>query len=224
MSAILRLIPNFPEYGQTFDRLGPSGYTIILNIYHTTPEAWYSTLPTDWVDEYTEKSYAFADPVMQFTMFSTGVKRWDEIQHFKLPVLSKKVYERACFFNLNYGGAVVKKSSEGGRKKHLFSFARSDRQATDEELREASDTFNKFIEQYEAGETFTDRQIKILIRLAQGLTRSDVAKEIGRSDGTVRDEIREIRFKLGNAENIPQAVAMALSRHIIEPEDIYPPI
>lgn len=222
MSAILRLIPNFNEYGEIFDRLGPLGYTIVINIYHTTPEAWYSTLPTDWVDEYTEKSYAFADPVMQFTMFQTGVKRWDEIPHLKLPILSKRVYERACFYNLNYGGAVVKKSAEGGRKKHLFSFARSDRQASDAELREASDTFGRLIEQYEAGEKFSDRQIKILIRLAQGLTRNEIANEIGRSDGTVRDEIRDIRFKLGNAENIPEAVAMALSRHIIEPEDIYP--
>ena len=216
MSFFHRMIPNFEKYDALFGELGPAGYTLAVNISNTTPELYYSTYPEDWVREYTENKYAFLDPVMQFAAFSHGVKRWDEILAIKIPVASKHVYDRAQLFNLNYGGAIVKKSRTGGRRKHILSFARADRAVTDEELVSATSLFERLLSDLHPDDHLSDRQIKVLEGFARGLTRADVAKEVGTSQDTIKKEMERIRGIWG-AKNATEAVAMAVSRRIITP-------
>ena len=216
MSFLHRMVPQFDQYDALFRKLGPAGYTVAVNISNTTPELYHTTYPDDWVREYTENKYAFLDPVMQFAAFSHGVKRWDEILAIKIPVASAHVYERACLFNLKFGGAIVKKSRSKGRKKHILSISRGDRQVTDEELVEATSAFEHLLSDLHPDDHLTDRQIKILQGFAQGLIRADVAKEIRVSQDTVKKDMERIRAIWG-AKNATEAVAMAVSRRIIAP-------
>lgn len=210
------MVPDFEQFDVRFRELGPAGYTLAVNITNTTPELYYTTYPDDWVQEYTENKYAFLDPVMQFAAFSHGVKRWDEILAIKIPVASKHVYDRARHFNLNFGGAVVKKSRSAGRRKHILSFARSDRSVTDEELVSATALFEQLLSSLHPDDHLSDRQIKVLEGFAKGLTRADVAETVGTSQDTVKKDMERIRAIWG-AKNATEAVAMAVSRRIITP-------
>lgn len=216
MSFFHRMVPDFEQFDVRFRELGPAGYTIAVNITNTTPELYYTTYPDDWVQEYTENKYAFLDPVMQFAAFSHGVKRWDEIFAIKIPVASRHVYDRARQFNLNFGGAVVKKSRSAGRRKHILSFARSDRPVTDEELVSATALFEQLLSSLHPDDHLSDRQIKVLEGFAKGLTRADVAETVGTSQDTVKKDMERIRAIWG-AKNATEAVAMAVSRRIITP-------
>lgn len=218
MSFLHRMVPGFGDFDAIFKRIGPAGYTVAINISNTTPELYHTTYPEDWIKEYTENKYAFLDPVMQFAAFSSGVKRWDEILSLKLPVLSAKVYERAQHYNLTFGAAVVKKSESSRRRKHVLSVARSDRQVLDEELVEMSAQFEALLSQLHPEAHLTDRQITILQLFSRGMTQGEVAKTIQASQETVKKDIEKVRHLWG-ARNTTEAVAMAVSRRLINLAD-----
>lgn len=61
-------------------------------------------------------------------------------------------------------------------------------------------------------------ELRVLRLLAYGLTNKEIAREIGRSYETVRNQIMAIGRKLGTT-NRTQAVIIALQRGIISTED-----
>lgn len=216
MNILERIVPHFSRYDEVFRRIGPSGYTVALNIVNITPEMYYTTLPDEWVREYIQHRYAVLDPVMQFALYSHGSKRWDEIMSMKIPFLSKMVYDRACHFDLKFGGCVVRKSTEGKNKKNLLSFGRADARVTDSEMTEAEEAFDELIMELQPDYGLSERQIKILSLAASGLTRARISEEVCTSQETVRDEMKRIRTLLGNAENITEAVSIGIELRIIK--------
>lgn len=218
MSLLHRLVPGYESIDQEFQKLGPAGYTVAINITNTTPEFYHTTLPDDWVEEYTTKKYAFLDPVMQFAAFSTGVKRWSEIKFVKLPVFSEQVFERAAAFRLNFGIGIVKKGSSGRRKKHLLSLARPDRELTDEEIVHATQLFEQILNSLAPNDHLSERQLQILSLFARGKTREAVAEEMRLSVPTIRNEIAAVRQMWG-ADNVTEVVGIACARRLIAPHD-----
>lgn len=218
MSFLARMVPNFSDYDTTFRELGTAGYTLAINISNTTPELYHTTYPEEWIREYTENKYAFLDPVMQFAAFSSGVKRWGEVTSLKIPIVSNKVYERARSFNLSYGGAIVVRSASGRRRKHVCSVARGDRELTDEELIDCASSFEAFLSELHPEDHLTDRMIAILRILAQGSTIAETANRLNVSSETIKKDMDKVRQMWG-ARNATEAVAMAVSRRIINLSD-----
>jgi len=216
MTFLHRIIPDFDRQHAVFCELAPSGYTIAINFRNVTPEFYFTNLPDEWVEEYTGKSYALLDPVIQFTAFFQGTKRWSEITSLKLPVINHHIYERAKCYNLDFGVAIVKRSRTGGRRKHLLSLARGDRELTNEEIVLAGATFEHILSELQPDDHISERQIKVLALFSEGLTRDDVGKRLFISGDTVKKDMEKVRTVLG-AGNATEAVAMAVARQLIAP-------
>jgi len=64
----------------------------------------------------------------------------------------------------------------------------------------------------------TDREVEILRLVSKGLRNKEIARVIGRSDGTVKVHLKNILDKLGVADRT-EAVTIALQRGIIHLDD-----
>ena len=64
----------------------------------------------------------------------------------------------------------------------------------------------------------TEREVEVLRLVAKGLRNKEIARSIGRSDGTVKIHLQNILQKLGVADRT-QAVTLALQRGIIHLDD-----
>ena len=211
-----QLVPDFDRYDQTLNLLGPSGYTVAINIHNLSPEMYQTTYPDAWVQKYTSSTYAILDPVMQFTALSSGVKRWSAIHQIKIPLMSNKVMEEAREHGLCYGLAIVRLGGRSPRSKHLLSVGRSDRELSDEEVNIAIGTFDRILSSIDPKTYLTGRQVRILECYAAGLSRAEVASELRVSEATVKKDSNDLRTALG-AKSIAEAVAIGIQRKIIQP-------
>jgi NarL family two-component system response regulator LiaR len=66
------------------------------------------------------------------------------------------------------------------------------------------------------GDDLTDRELEVLILLAQGLTNPQIADRMVITVATVKFHLRNIRLKLGTATRT-ETVAVALQEHLITP-------
>lgn len=63
--------------------------------------------------------------------------------------------------------------------------------------------------------SLTQRQTEILLSITRGLTNADIAKQFGIREDSVKEHINAIFSKLG-ASNRPEAVAIALRKHLLK--------
>jgi DNA-binding NarL/FixJ family response regulator len=64
----------------------------------------------------------------------------------------------------------------------------------------------------------TAREVEVLRLVAKGLRNKQIARVIGRTEGTVKAHLKHVHEKLG-VEDRTEAVALALQRGIIHLED-----
>lgn len=195
--------------------VGTSGYAIALGILNVSPEINYSTYPDEWTEQYVSKRYGWLDPVVQFTAYSTGCKRWSELGG-KFPLFRNIVMERARAHGLSYGLVIVRRDRHDTRKKHMLSVARPDRELTIEETDKLVTVFDNVIDILPCWHLLTERQMAMLNLFAKGLTRRAVGVALRVSEETVKKDVAAVR-RLWGAKNVTEAVSMAIARKIIDP-------
>lgn len=211
-------ILDYSSHESVFNSLGPTGYTIALNVRNVTPELYYSTFPNSWISRYTKQSFVMADPVVDFMYTGSGATRWSAIQHSRGLNKTADFLEISANEGLSFGAAVVARTLKDPTIKSLVSVSRNDRELTDDELTRLEVSFFELLTKIEFGAQLTERQTRILRLMAGGSTRSECAKVLKVSPETVKRDVELVRETLG-ARNITEAVAIAMARNIISLSD-----
>lgn len=209
-----RAVPDYAAHADLFEALGPMGYTIALNVRNVTPELYYSTFPTDWVERYTKQSFTMADPVVDFMFMGSSTTRWSEIRHSRGPEKTKDFLAVSGAEGLSYGAAVVARSLKDPTIKSLISVGRSDRELSDTELKQLELSFFELLTKMSFAAQLTPRQTEILRLMAGGSTRQECAEELAVSPDTVKRDV-DLARKLLGARNSTEAVAIATARKLI---------
>jgi len=122
--------PNPAPEARAFSLLAPAGYHIALRVGFAFPLVERNALPPLWIDEYTREKYMIHDPVMRWIYTNDGHVRWSEIG-LADPL---GILPAAAAHGLRYGVAVSLTDAERGGQRSFGSFARADREFTQDEI------------------------------------------------------------------------------------------
>lgn len=115
------------EILRQLDEKCPGGYALALHIKFTTPRFLFQTYAAAWLDVYTQRGYVMTDPTVHWGFENSGTIRWSDLAHMD----AAGVLSEAAGFGLVYGVCCATET-EGSRS--VASFARADREFTDEEM------------------------------------------------------------------------------------------
>lgn len=202
------LIPNYDEEIDKLRAWAPSGFILAFNLTFRGPEHLHSEYPEEWRRLYEERNYFFTDPILVWAVGNSGCKRWSEIN---LPDIRKMMRE-AQKFDLNYGAVFSRKSDQ---KRSFLTISRADREFTDTEMQIIDEKFSVWVDIVIGKKELTDRELDVLRCLKDGMGQTEIAKELGISESTVKQRALKACGKLG-AQTRTQAVAIAVARNYFE--------
>lgn len=169
--------------------LAPSGYSIGLHIRFTSPLFMFQTYDPLWLDHYTENGYLLRDPMVAWGFSTTGTIRWSD------PSLPDPfgLFPKAADHGLNYGATVA---CGPIRSRTIASFARSDREFTDDEIAAAAAIVHRLHDMTEPPEELTKAQIEALKCIAGGDRIAAAAAKLGISESALKARITSARIRL----------------------------
>lgn len=219
MSMLSRLVPGFSEIDRALREIAPSGYILALNVRYMAPEFYHVTYPAEWVETYNNRRYVMFDPIVLWSIVSTGAKRWSEISLGGMKATSLRVLNEARAYDLNYGVMIVARNAAADNEKCLFSAARADREFTDDEIDELDQIFHHLLSAVGKHAGLSGSERSALQGLAEGLSQEEVALRDGVSKDTIKKRVERARRTLG-AVNATQAVAIAVMKGLVTLDNV----
>jgi len=141
------------------DALCSEGYAIALHIKFTTPTYLFQTYKTEWVEYYSKMGWVLQDPTVHWGFENTGTIHWDDL----IPNDKQGIFPKAAEFGLKYG-FVLALETDGSRS--VSSFARNDRNFSDDEIHEISDLLQMLHDRTLEPEQLSDDERSALTRLS----------------------------------------------------------
>lgn len=169
--------------------LAPAGYSMGLHIRFTAPLFMFQTYDQAWLDYYTEKGFVLRDPMVAWGFSTTGTIRWSD------PSLPDPfgLFREARAHGLNFGCTVA---CGPIRSRTIASFARSDREFTDEEIAAIAIIVHRLHDATEPPEELTKAQIEALKCIAGGDRIAAAAAKLGISESALKARITSARIRL----------------------------
>lgn len=196
--------------GTEFASLSPAGFYIALRIGFAFPLAEHNALPQDWIDFYTQQNYMLSDPVMQWLYGNSGAARWSEIT---LPD-PRGVLKEAARHGLRYGVAICFDDPGPKGQRSFGSFARADREFTDEEIAALAARLEWLHIAMAPPTNLTRAELEALRMVKEGFLVKEIAGKLGVSEGAVKQRLKNAKVKLG-AKTGSQAVSTATGYGLI---------
>ncbi|MEI2805152.1 autoinducer binding domain-containing protein [Albidovulum sp.] len=193
--------------GREFSAIAPAGYYIALRVGFAFPIAETNALPEAWIDRYTQRGFMLFDPVMQWLYGNAGTIRWSEIA---LPDPLGILIE-AAGHGLIYGAAISCASTGTEGQRSFGSFARSDREFTDDEIGLLGQKLRRLHEATAPPTNLTEAELEALRMVREGLLLKEIAGRLGVSEGAIKQRLKNAKLKLG-AKTISHGVSIA-ARH-----------
>lgn len=109
------------------ESLSPSGFAIAFHIRFTSPDFLLQTYPKDWIDIYSERGYVMSDPTVHWGFNNTGAIRWSDLAATD----PQGIFAEAARHGLRFGASIA---TETGGSRSFSSFARADREFTEDEI------------------------------------------------------------------------------------------
>lgn len=106
----------------------PAGFAVALHITYATPTFLFQSYPKEWMEEYSARGLHLQDPTVAWGFSHSGVIRWSDLAAED----AAGIFELAAGFGIRYG-ITVAVMQDGTRT--VASFARSDREFTDAEMK-----------------------------------------------------------------------------------------
>jgi LuxR family transcriptional regulator len=185
--------------------LAPAGFHIALRIGFAFPLEEQNAFPKPWVEHYTSQRFMLFDPVIRWVYSeSAGMVRWSEIE-FDDP---RKVLGQAQTFGLRYGAAVAVTDQTKSGLRSFGSFARSDREFSDLEIRLLSAFIKRRHEETAPPSNLTRAELEVLRMIKEGKRIKQIAHELSVSEGAIKQRLKNAKLKM-DAKTGPQAAAMA---------------
>ncbi|MEL6167265.1 MAG: autoinducer binding domain-containing protein [Pseudomonadota bacterium] len=190
------------NYG--FAELATAGFHLAVRVGFAFPEFEHNTLPRAWIHRYTRDGLMLYDPVIRWIYENTGAARWSEIE------LSdpRGVLLSAAEHDLAFGAAVCIHDSEQVGLRTFGSFARSDREFTEDEISSLKSQLCALHRASSPPDDLTFNELETLRLIKGGLLMKEVAFELGITESAVKQRLRNAKTKL-EARTTAQAVTRA---------------
>lgn len=195
---------------EELEQLAPSGYYLALRLGFAFPMEEINALPTQWVEHYTAHRFMLHDPIIRWVYVNTGSIRWSEIE---IPD-PHNVVEMAYNFGLRYGVAVCCFDDNPDGQRSFGSFARPDREFTDDEIAKLEAHIWHLHFEKAPPTNLTNAEIEVLKMVKDGLRLKQIAHDLGVTEGAVKQRLKNAKLKLG-AQTGPQATTLASSYGLI---------
>jgi len=188
-------------------RLAPAGYFVGLHIRFTSPLMSFQTYDQAWIDHYTENGYVLRDPMTGWGFSTTGWVRWSD------PALLDPfgLFKEAAGYGLRYGVTV---SCGPINSRTIASFARSDREFEDHEIRSIVEAVHRLHEISEPPHDLTKAQAEALKCIAGGDRHAAAAAKLGISESALKARITAARDRL-MARTTAEAIQRAKDYRLI---------
>lgn len=169
--------------------MAPAGYSIGLHIRFTSPLFMFQSYDQAWLDHYTEHGYVLRDPMVAWGFSTTGTIRWSA------PTLPDPfgLFKEAAEFGLHFGATVA---CGPIKSRTIASFARQDREFTDQEIAALALIVERLHAMTEPPEELTKAQIEALRCIAGGDRIAAAAAKLGISESALKARITSARARL----------------------------
>ena len=185
-------------------QLAPSGHYIALRIGFAFPLEEVNALPAAWVEHYTNHRFMLFDPIIRWSYSNVGACRWSEI-----PLDDpKKVIAQAQTFGMRFGATVSVFDGGMDAQRSFASFARSDREYTDLELKLLKAYLTRRHSEMAPPTNLTKAELEALSMVKDGKRLKEIAFELNVSEGAVKQRLKNAKLKL-SAKTGTQAATLA---------------
>ena len=148
---------------KTLDALAPLGYAIALHIIYTAPRFLFQTYDEAWMKYYSANGLVLKDPTVLWGFENTGTTRWSDLTDRD----PDGVLDMAREHGLAYGFTFASRDEE---MPSIASFARSDREFTDQEIAEISAIVDEVRRKTARLDSLTPEQCEALRQLSISFT------------------------------------------------------
>ena len=187
--------------------IAPAGYFLGLHIRFTAPLMTFQTYDQAWLDHYTENGFVLRDPATAWGFSRTGRIRWSDAS---LPD-PFGIFKEAATFGLNFGFTVA---AGPIRSRTIGSFARPDREFTDNEIALAETIVLRLHDVTEPPEELTRAQVEALRCIAGGDRHAAAAAKLGISESALKARVTSARIRL-MARTTAEAIQRAKDYRLI---------
>lgn len=184
--------------------LAPAGHHIALRIGFAFPMEEDNAFPKDWITHYSQQRFMLYDPVIRWVYQNTGFVRWSEIT-LEDP---RRVVQQAKTFGLRYGVAVSYVDNSETNLRSFGSFARSDREFDELEMRLLSAFIQRRHAETAPPSNLTQAELEVLQMIKDGKRLKQIAHDLEVSEGAIKQRLKNAKLKL-DAKTGPQAAALA---------------
>lgn len=184
--------------------IAPAGHYLALRVGFAFPTEERVELPRAWIAEYTRGGLMLLDPVMKWVYQNRGAARWSELA-FPDPA---GVLQAAARHGLVFGAAVAVSDASQIGQRSFGSFARSDREFSDEELAILTEEVQALHLAKAPPTNLTKAELEALRMVKDGLLMKEIAGLLGVSEGAVQQRLKNAKTKL-HATTSSHAVSVA---------------
>ncbi|PKP72911.1 MAG: LuxR family transcriptional regulator [Alphaproteobacteria bacterium HGW-Alphaproteobacteria-6] len=172
--------------------------------------AEHNALPEAWIEHYTQQGLMVHDPVMRWLYAHSGACRWSAMG---LPD-PRGVMALAEGHGLRFGVAIACAPSSAAGQRSFASFAREDREFTEDEIAVLAAKLQRLHEATAPPTNLTRAELEALRMVRDGMLLKEIAARLGVSEGAVKQRLRNAKAKLG-AKTGSQAVSVAVRYGLI---------
>ncbi|GAB4382650.1 autoinducer binding domain-containing protein [Albidovulum sp.] len=144
---------------QRLHAANPGGFAIALHIRFTSPTYLFQSYDKAWIDEYNRDGLLLHDPTVRWGFAHEGHVRWSELA----PTDEAGVLGRAAGHGLRYGVCIA---LQEGATRSIASFARRDRELTEDEIRDNTGALRALHELTATAQTFSPRMHNLLKQMS----------------------------------------------------------
>lgn len=150
--------------------LAPAGFAIALHVRFQTPSYMFESYPPSWLEIYAREGFLLQDPTVRWAMLHSGPKRWSELAASD----EADVLGRARAHGLVHG---ITHSIHDYPTLSMGGLARSDREFTTHEIREAGEILQRLHDVTHRRETLGTDVSATLRDMAVVMTRGPIETE-----------------------------------------------
>jgi len=190
--------------------IAPAGFYIALRVGFAFPVEEVNNLPDAWVKHYTQNRLMLFDPVIRWVHANIGVRKWSTLCEDD----PRGVMKQAQTFGLRYGVAVAVFDGNDNGQRSFGSFARSDREYTDLEIKLLQAYMMRRHAEMAPPTNLTVAETQALGMVKNGKRLKEIAHDLGVSEGAVKQRLKNAKSKLG-AKTSTQAATIAAQHGLI---------
>lgn len=192
----------------SLNQIADAGFFLSIAHTYSGPTNSYIFYSAEWIQEYTDGSYALSDPYYLWSLKNVGFTRWSDIS---LPD-PLNIKSRAALAGLEFGATA---SVIVNSKRSVGTFAKKKAEFTDAEMMLLEASLRRLHLAIFPDKTLTNLEIETLKLFAEGNSLKEIASMLNVSDTLIVRRMHNIRSKFSVRTNV-EVVALAVRLNLID--------